>query len=382
MDMVFFGDAAETPEIFGGNHEAGVRLGVRWPKHDMFPMIPLMARVAPNLGFGVTMSTTYHHPFHVARLFASLDHVTGGRMAWNAVTSAFKNEAANYGYEKMMPAAQRYDRAREHMHVVRALWDSVEQDAIVMDRENGIFADPNKVHLLNHKGKHFNVRGPLPTLPSPQGRPIVIQAGQSEDGMNLAAAYADLQFVSRRSDASITAHRKKLDELLVKHSRAPRDVGCLWSVRVQAGETEEDARAKERRFLDSLPPDAGIVEFSTHHGIDFSKLPGETKLKDTLDMVQEQQVHWGSFQELVATEGPDITIEELGRKYIAERAMHVIGTPKQIADRFEEIHHAGGANGGIILSKSFSAPGTLRDFVELVTKKAYTGTTLRQNLDA
>ena len=390
FDMLFFGDAAETPELFGGNFDAAVRLGVRWPKHDMTPIIPLMARAAPNIGFGLTMSTTYHHPFHVARLFSSLDHVTGGRVGWNAVTSAYKNEAANWGYDQMPSASDRYDRAREHMKVVVDLWASVEADAIKLDRERGIFADPAKIHLLNHHGQHFNVRGPLPVIPSKQGRPIIIQAGQSPDGMDLAARYADLQFVARRSEASITAHRATLDRLLIEHGRDPRDLGVLWLTRVQTGRTEAEAQAKERAFLDALPPQAGLMELSFQYGVDFSSIPGDIRLSDAAELVRAQQVHWGSFLEIVDTEPPQTTVEELGRRYISERSAHVIGTPVQVADQLEAFHEAGGRNGGIILSKSFAAPGMLRDFVELVvpelqrrglTKKAYAGSTLRENLN-
>jgi len=390
FDMLFFGDAAETPEIYGGNFDAAVRLGIRWPKHDMMPMIPVMARATKYIGFGTTMSTTYHHPFHVARLFSSLDHITGGRVGWNAVTSAYKNEAANWGFDTMPPATERYDRAREHMKVVTDLWASVEADAIVMDREGGVFADPSKVHLLNHRGKYFNVRGPLPVIPSRQGRPIIIQAGQSPDGMDLAARYADLQFVARRGTASIRAHRTELDRLLVAHGRDPRDLGCLWLTRVQAGHTEAEARETDRRFLDSLPPEAGLIELSFHFGVDFSGVPGEMRLADAAELVRAQQVHWGSFLEIVATEPPQTTVAEMGRRFIGERAAHIVGDPRQIADRFEELHEAGGRNGGIILSKSFAAPGMLRDFVELVvpelqrrglTKKRYAGATLRENLN-
>lgn len=390
FDMLFFGDAAETPEIYGGNFDAALRHGIRWPKHDMLPMIPVMAEASPNIGFGTTMSTTYHHPFHVARVFSSLDHITGGRVGWNAVTSAYKNEAANWGYDKMPSAADRYDRAREHLKIVTDLWASVEPDAIVMDRENGVFADPSKVHLLNHRGKHFNVRGPLPVIPSRQGRPVIIQAGQSPDGMDLAARYADLQFVARRSLDSIAAHRAELDRLLVTHGRSPRDLGVLWLVRVQPGHTKAEAMEKERRFLDSLPPNAGMIELSFHFGIDFSVLRPDMRLSDAAELVQAEQVHWGSFLEIIATEGPETTVEEMGRRFIGQRAAHVIGTAAEIADRFEEIHEAGGRNGGIILSKNFAAPGTLRDFVDLVvpelqrrglTRKEYAGTTLRENLN-
>ena len=390
FDMLFFGDAAETPELFGGNFDAAVRLGVRWPKHDMTPMIPIMARAAPSIGFGLTMSTTYHHPFHVARLFSSLDHVTGGRVGWNAVTSAYKNEAANWGYDQMPSAADRYDRAREHMKVVTDLWASVEGDAIKLDREQGVFADPAKVHLLEHRGKHFNVRGPLPVIPSRQGRPIIIQAGQSPEGMDLAARYADLQFVARRSEASIAAHRATLDRLLVEHGRDPRDLGVLWLTRVQTGQTESEAHAKERAFLDALPMQAGLMELSFQYGVDFSIIPGDIRLSDAAELVRAQQVHWGSFLEIVETEPPQTTVEELGRRFISERSAHVIGTPAQVADQLQAFHDAGGRNGGIILSKSFAAPGMLRDFVELVVpelqrrgvmKKAYAGSTLRENLD-
>lgn len=390
FDMIFFGDAAETPENFGGNYDVPLQQGIRWPKHDMMPMIPIMSRVAPNLGFGITASTTYQHPFHVARLFSSLDHVTGGRTAWNAVTSAYKNEAANWGYDVMMPAAERYEKAREHMHVVSELWRSVEADAIVMDRANGIFADPSKVHLINHEGKYFKVRGPLPCLPSPQGRPIVIQAGQSDDGMNLAAKYADMQFVSRRTLKSVADHRAVLDDLTVKHGRKPRDLGVFWSVRTQVGYTKEDAMRKERRFLDMLPDNAGIIELSFLYGVDFSRFDGKLKLGELLDVVRDQQVHWGTFQELVKTEGPDTTLEEVGRSYIATRSNHIIGSVREVADHLEEVHEAGGKNGGIILAKNFAAPGTLRDFVEMVVpelqrrglvRKKYTETTLRGNLN-
>jgi len=390
FDMVFFGDAAETPESFGGNYDVPLQQGIRWPKHDMMPMIPLMAKAAPNVGFGITASTTYQHPFHVARLFSSLDHVIGGRIGWNAVTSAYKNEAANWGFDKMMPAVERYEKAREHMQVVSALWDSVEPDAIIMDREKGIFADPSKVHLINHEGKYFKVRGPLPCLPSPQGRPIVIQAGQSDDGMNLAAKYADMQFVSRRTLKSISEHRAVLDELTVKHGRSPRDLGVFWSVRVQVGDTKEDAMRKERRFLDELPENAGIIELSFMYGVDFAKFDGKLKLSELLATVQEQQVHWGTFQELVKTEGADTTLEEVGRRFISERSNRVIGSVTEVADHLEAVHEAGGKNGGIILAKNFAAPGQLRDFAELVVpelqrrglvRTKYASSTLRGNLN-
>ena len=208
--------------------------------------------------------------------------------------------------------------------------------------------------------------------------------------MDLAARYADLQFVARRTSASISEHRATLDQLLVQHGRDPRDLGCLWLTRVQSGHTEAEAHEKERRFLDQLPPEAGLIELSFHFGVDFSGIPGDMRLADAAELVRAQQVHWGSFLEIVDTEPPQTTVAEMGRRFIGERASHIVGSPTQIADRFEELHEAGGRNGGIILSKSYSAPGMLRDFVELVvpelqrrglTKTKYSGTTLRDNLN-
>ncbi|HEY2184061.1 MAG TPA: NtaA/DmoA family FMN-dependent monooxygenase, partial [Xanthobacteraceae bacterium] len=280
FDLLFFGDSAGTPEEYGGNHHTAVRYGVKWPWHDMMPMIPCMARAAQGVGFGITMSTTYHHPFYIARIFNALDHVTGGRIAWNAVTSRSKNEAANWGYDKLIEHDARYERAQEHLHIVRALWDSVEPDAIVLDRESGVFANPQKVHVLDFRGRYYNVRGPLPALPCPQGRPVIIQAGQSGPGMELAATFADLQFSTRRTLPSMKEHRAALDAKLAKAGRQPRDCGILWSVRVQVADSAAAAQEKERAYLDAIPPEAGLIELSAMYGLDFSQFRRDMRLVD------------------------------------------------------------------------------------------------------
>ena len=390
MDLLFFGDSANTPENVGGNHHASVRLGQRWPKHDMMPLVPLMARAAPGVGFGLTMSTTYHHPFHLARLFNSLDHFTGGRVAWNAVTSSFKNEAANYGFDVMMDHDERYERAQEHLKVACLLWDSVEADAIVMDRKTGVFADPEKVHLINHRGKYFNVRGPLPVMPSPQGRPVIIQAGQSGPGMDLAATFADIQFVSRKTVASMKAHRATLDAKLAEHGRSPRDVGILWSINIQVAESESAAREMERLFLDSIPPAAGLLELSHHFGLDFSSVNPEMPIAELADAVRGQNVKWGQFEEILKVVDARTTVAAYARDFIIGQGLRAVGTPTMVADLLEELHAETGANGGFILSKGFRVPGYLQDFVTLVvpelqrrglSKTRYSGATLRDNLN-
>ncbi len=389
MDMLFFGDTGGTPEDFGGSHEAVVRYGAKWPRHDMAPMIPLLAKAAPGIGFALTMSTTYHHPFHVARLFNALDHVTKGRIAWNAVTSAYKNEAANYGFDVMMEHDERYERAQEFLKVACALWDSVEPDAFVADRNSGLFCDPAKVHRIDFRGRYFNVRGPLPALPSPQRRPVIIQAGLSGPGMNLAATYAELQFSTRRTLASMQQHRATLDQKLAAVGRAPRDVGILWSIRIQVAESEADALEQERRYLDAIPPQAGLVEMSVQYNVDFSTARPGMRLGDFADEVHAQKGNLGSFEELLKTVDPKQTVEEFGRRFLLDRILVASGTPKSIVDRLEEMHFATGANGGFILGRGFSAMDNIREFVEYVvpelqrrglSKTKYTGPMLRDNL--
>jgi FMN-dependent oxidoreductase (nitrilotriacetate monooxygenase family) len=390
MDLLFFGDNGGTSEDYGGNHDAVVRLGAKWPRHDMTPMIPLLARVASGVGFALTMSTTYHHPFHVARIFNALDHVTRGRIAWNAVTSAYKGEAANWGFDVMMDHDERYLRAQEHLQVACALWDSVEPDALVFDRASGVFVDPAKVHRLDFRGRYFNVRGPLPALPSPQQRPVIIQAGQSGPGMDLAARYADMQFSTRRTLPSMKAHRAAIDTRLAAFGRKPRDLGILWSVRVQVADSVADARDKEQRFLDSIPPEAGLIEMSQQFGVDFSTAKPGMRLIDFADQVKSQKGNLGSFEEMLKTTDPDMTVAEFGRSFMTQRVLVAAGTPKTIVDTLEQLHYETGANGGFILGRGFHAMDNIREFVELVvpelqrrglSKTRYGGSTLRENLN-
>jgi len=390
MDMLFFGDTGGTSEDYGGNHEAVVRYGAKWPRHDMTPMIPLMAKAASGVGFAMTLSTTYHHPFHCARVFNALDHVTRGRIAWNAVTSAYKNEAANYGFDEMMEHDERYERAQEFLQIACALWDSVEPDALVLDREKGFYADPSKVHRIDFRGRYFNVRGPLPALPSPQRRPVIIQAGLSGPGMTLAATYAELQFSTRRTLPSMKQHRAALDAKLAAAGRKPRDIGILWSIRVQVAESASDAEAQERRYLESIPPEAGLVEMSAQYGVDFSTAKPEMRLSDFAEQVHAAKGNLGSFEELLKTVDPKQTVREFGRRFLVDRILVASGTPKEIVDKLEELHFETGANGGFILGRGYSATGNIQEFVDFVvpelqrrglSKKKYAGPTLRENLN-
>lgn len=390
MDLLFFGDTGGTSEDYGGSLDAVVSHGVKWPRHDMTPMIPILARMTKNIGYALTMSTTYHHPFHCARMFNALDHVTKGRIAWNAVTSAYKWEAMNWGFDVMMEHDERYRRAQEFMQVTNDLWDSVEADAPVLDRENGLFLDPEKIHRLDFRGEYFNVRGPLPALPSPQQRPVIIQAGQSGPGMDLAAKYADIQFSTRRTIDSMKQHRAAIDERLEKFGRKPRDLGILWSVRIQVADSQSEARAREKAFLDAIPPEGGLIEMSQWFGVDFSTADLDMTLADFADQVRETSGNLGTFEEIVKTTDPKTTVRELGRDYLTKRILAAEGTPAEIVDKLEKIHFETGANGGFILGRGYHATDNIKEFVERVvpelqrrglSKTAYSGSTLRENLN-
>ena len=305
MDLLFFGDSGGTPEDYGGNHHAAVRYGAKWPCHDMMPMIPCMARVADGVGFGITMSTTYHHPFHIARMFNALDHVTKGRIAWNAVTSRSKNEAANWGYEKMIEHDARYEQAQEHLHVCGALWDSIEPDAIILDRENGVFGDPEKVHLLNFHGRYYSVRGPLPALPSPQGRPghhsgRTVGTGH---GPRRTLCRSAIQHPTHAAEHEGASGRARCASS--PNSAASRAIAAFFGrCGYRSRNSEAQAREMEQHYLDAIPPEAGLIELSSMYGLDFSMFRRDMRLVDVAAEVKAQNVHWGSFEEILKTTDP------------------------------------------------------------------------------
>jgi alkanesulfonate monooxygenase SsuD/methylene tetrahydromethanopterin reductase-like flavin-dependent oxidoreductase (luciferase family) len=209
--------------------------------------------------------------------------------------------------------------------------------------------------------------------------------------MNLAATYADLQFSTRRTLASMKQHRQALDAALASVGRVPRDIGILWSIRVQVADSEADAIEKERRYLASIPPEAGLVEMSAQYGVDFSTAKSGMRLSDFADEVRAQKGNLGSFEELLKTVDPGQSLHEFAHRFLVDRILVAAGTPKMIVDRLEELHFGTGANGGFILGRGYSAMDNIREFVEYVvpelqrrglSKKRYAESTLRENINA
>lgn len=361
MDFVFFGDDASTPDTYGADFAEAVRWGIRWPRHDMLTMVPLMARVTRNLGFGLTMSTSYLPPFYVARFLASLDHVIGGRLAWNIVTSARRNEAANYGLDSPLPHDARYERADEFVDVCRKLWASMEDGVLLADAATRQIGDPERVHFIHHRGEHFKVRGPLAVLPTPQRAPVLIAAAQSPRGMRFVAENAEFQFASRQSIESMRTHRVALDAALAQAGRRPDDVGVIWGVSVWLGEDRDDALARRRRLIDEMAPNTGRVHLSTQLGYDLSAVPDDLPLAALADEIGAAQGMLGMFEELLAVEGrsPAMSIEQLGREMLADSGLKVCGSGRDVAEQLIEIHESVPGRTGFMLHGFHTMPRDL-----------------------
>ncbi|CAN5476277.1 NtaA/DmoA family FMN-dependent monooxygenase [soil metagenome] len=389
FDGAFFADVAGTP-LFNGKPDDTVEWGVAWPRHDPLPMAIAMAGVTKHLGFVTTMSMTYHHPFNVARLYSSIDHVTGGRIAYNAVVSGFPQEAQNFGYDTTPDHEWRYRRAEEFLEVIDKLFKSVDPDAMLWDRETGRVADPTKVRRIDHEGEHFKVMGPLPCAPCPQGRPVQIQAGASASGIKLAGRWADFQFAATGSLAGDIALRKKLDDAAIAAGRTPRDLGVLWAKAFDVVSGPEEAAANRQKVIDAVPEQMGIVFLSQWWGLDGYTLDPKRTVHDTIAEVKELGVgpNWSYIDNAVINTDPTTTIADYVKQWVAPEAGW-IGTPEQIADMMEEEHDALGANGGFMIAAKSGVPGGLARFVHEVVpilqyrglmKTEYQGSTMRENL--
>jgi long-chain alkane monooxygenase len=395
LDMLFSGDGTGVPSTWQKSRDAAVRWGVSWPRQDLAPYAVAMSRVTKHLGFGVTYSTTFMHPYYMTRLFNSLDHVTGGRIAFNVITSTRRSDYANYGYDDIVNHDERYDRMEEFIDVCRALWDSVEPDAMVWDEETGQVGNPAKVHDVAHRGRFFKVSGPLNTPPSPQGRPVLLQAGNSPRGVRASAYVADMVFGADMPLELQVKQRKMLDEALTSMGRDPRSLGIVWQQPCVVAETEAEAAARRELLLDAIPAEGVGVYLSHNGGYDFSTLPRRFTLDELHREIIASQASPGGFvREMVTRLGADteITREEFfdyGRRFATSYTRTIAGTPGRVADILEEKFEATGSHGGFMLGHVVSMPHDLAAIVDLLVpelqrrgrfRREYKGTTLRENL--
>ncbi|HWK64033.1 MAG TPA: NtaA/DmoA family FMN-dependent monooxygenase [Rhizobiaceae bacterium] len=394
LDFMFWGDGTGIPSTWKGDRNDAVRWGVGWPRQDMSPYIAALSQITSRIGFGLTYSSTYMHPFYTSRLLNSLDHVTNGRIAFNVVASSRRADAANYGFDELMEHDQRYERMEEFIDVCKALWASVEPDAFFWDRESGQMADPSKVKAIGHRGKFFNVMGPLACVPSPQGRPVLVQAGASPRGIKASAYFADMVFAASPGLEKQAKHRRELDAALLEQGRDPSGVGIVWDVVLIVGETEDDARRRHGQLLTAVPLEA-VGAFMSHQiGYDLSKLPDCFTIEEINEQIVKSNASPVGFLNMTAGIDPKAKISrkdfyEVIRHHTAGYDHAVVGSAAKVADYLEEVFVATGERGGFMIAHPPAVPRDLLNVVDFLIpelqrrgrfRTGYKYSTLRENL--
>jgi FMN-dependent oxidoreductase (nitrilotriacetate monooxygenase family) len=384
FDLVFL---ADNICVRDANMEAVSRSAQYVANFEPITLLSALSALTSRIGLVATASTSYNEPFHVARKFASLDHLSGGRAGWNLVTSGMEAEALNFNRDVHYQHGERYDRAREFAEVVVGLWDSWDDDAFMRDKESGHFFDQKKLHRLNHKGEHFSVRGPLNIPRSPQGRPVIVQAGGSDDMMAVAAEFAEVIFCApltlEQARTFYAAIKGKLD----RHGRAPDEMKVMPGLSAVVGHSE--AEAEERyEYLQSLihPIVAREILATVLGGVDLSSYPFDGPLPENLPLSNASRSTFANVTEMARNE--NLTMRQVAMRVAGARAKAVIrGSPAQVADIMEEWFKKDGCDGFNVMPPFL--PGGLDDFVELVVpelqrrglfRSEYEGKTLRENL--
>ncbi|MEJ0020559.1 MAG: LLM class flavin-dependent oxidoreductase [Acetobacteraceae bacterium] len=383
FDLLFLADSAAVSVL--GSPEARGRMG-KLVKFEPMTILSALAAVTSRLGLVATATSTYNAPYTLARQFASLDQISAGRAGWNLVTSNNEAEAFNHGRDQHFSHAERYDRAVEFAEVVTGLWDSWDEDAFIRDKESGVYFDPAKLHTLNHKGQYFQVRGPLNVARSPQGRPVLVQAGASDTGRDLAAHMAEVVFTAQTTFEQ--AHEFYTDVMarLPRYGRTRNEVRVLPGIYPVVGRTEAEAQEKFEFLQSLIHPSVGLAVLESTIGVgglDKYPLHGPVPdMGDTNGPLSRQRLL------LEAARRDNLTLWELCLLNAGPRGhLLAIGTPTQIADVMEHWFRNEAADGFNVMPAYL--PGSLTDFVDMVIpelqrrgifRTEYEGTTLRDHL--
>ena len=383
FDFLFLADTAAVS--LAGTPESRGRMG-KVVKFEPMTILSALAAVTKHLGLVATSTTTFNEPYTLARQFASLDQISGGRSGWNLVTSNNEDDALNYSLEQHPAHADRYERAIEFAEVVTGLWDSWDEDAFIRDKDSGVFFDPSKLHPLHHKGKHFQVRGPLNVGCSPQGRPVLVQAGASGTGRDVAARLAELVFTAQTTFEQGKEFYGDVMGRLPRFGRSPGEVLVMPGLYPVVAPTESEAREKFEYLQSLIHPSVGLAALEHTIGVhDLDKLPLDgpvPEMPDTNGPLSRQRLL------LDQARRDKLTLWELCLANAGPRG-HVltIGTPSQVADEMEHWFKDGAADGFNVMPAWL--PGSLADFVDLVIpelqrrglfRTEYEAMTLRENL--
>ena len=385
--MGFFDDRLAMPDRFGDDHVHAIEHGIRCVKMDPVAVLMAMGMATKRLGLGATASTTYYEPFHVARQFATVDLMTAGRAAWNVVTSLNDGEAHNMGRDEVMEHDSRYDRADEFMEVVLGHWNSWDDDALILDRANGRFGDGHKVRRLDHVGENFKSRCPFTVPRSPQGQPVIIQAGSSGRGRRFAARWSEVIFAAAHSLAHAQAGYKTQKDAIAAVGRDPEQVKMCNLILPVVAATKSEAEDK-MALIEKLPLEVDTLSLlSEALNFDFASKPMDEAFTDA-------ELHGMSGiqtirDSVIRTSGiANPTVRDFARFSGRGRADNaIVGGPKEVADHLEEMFVTRGCD-GFVVSAAY-VPGNYADFVDLVIPELqrrglyhldYAGATLRENL--
>jgi alkanesulfonate monooxygenase len=351
---------------------------------EPFTLLSALSQVTERIGLVATGSTTFDAPYHIARRFASLDHLSGGRAGWNIVTTSNPDAALNFGLDEHVEHDERYRRAREFYDVVTGLWDSWADDAFVRNVDDGIYFDPGKMHVLDHKGEHLSVRGPLNIARPIQGWPVIVQAGASEAGRQLAAETAEAVFTAQSDLAAGRQFYADVKGRMPKLGRSPDHMKILPACLVVVGDTVEEARAK-RAKLDSLVHYANAIgSLSIALGHDASKLDPDRPLPEIPETNASKS---GRQRTIDLARRENLTVRQLAQRLGGYAGLAMVGTPATIADEMEAWFDGGGCDGFTVMFPYL--PAGLDDFVNRVVpelqrrglfRREYEGATLRENL--
>ena len=383
LDMLFVADVIGVP---GLKDPEAMSYSPTIDKFEPFTLLAALSTVTSHIGLVATSATAYNEPYNVARTLASLDHLTGGRAGWNLVTGGSYEDAANFSQASHAAHGDRYERGEEFADVVRGLWDSYDRDAFPRDKASGRYFDPGKLHVLNHVGKYFQVKGPLSVARPPQGYPVIVQAGTSEPARRLSARVADVVFTAQSSLDDAKAFYADVKSRMPQYGRKPDDLKIMPGVAMYIGRTQDEAEAKVEELNALIPIHVALSRLSRMlGGVDLSGYPLDEPMPDLQGNAARMSTPL-NYVRLARRDG--LTLRQVAmRSGVAKDHWALVGTPSSIADRLEQWFVEKAADGFNLLPPH--VPGAINDFIDLVVpelqrrglfRTEYEGTMLRQNL--
>ena len=382
FDMVFFADLNFISDTYSGSIAPAVRYAAQVPGHDPLPLLSWMGAVTERVGLAATFSINHMHPYYMARLWGTLDHLTRGRVAWNVVTAINHNADANFGAEHQ-PTEERYARAEEFLVLCHELWRSWEEDALVMDADSGTFADPDKVHRVEFKGNYYSSRGPLNVVRSPQTAPAILQAGVSPSGRQFAARFADGIFAIQPSLELAAEYYGSIKAGVEAEGRDPDACKMYFGVQPIIGSSREEAEEKREAHNALVPVEGGLTVLSGHADVDFSKFDPQATVETDERLAATRMAR--VFRDL---DDKPLPLAEVARRHGQSVGLpQIVGTASDVADQLEDYFDKAGGD-GFMLSPIYT-PGAINEFVDEVIpllqarglyRKEYKGRTQRDHL--